>query len=68
MHNISITLSVRNPYLEGIKTAIKGKENFMKNLAVKYLCTGIVTFVTLCGGMSVVSSESCGSEPRNFGY
>lgn len=25
----------------------------MKNLAVKYLCTGIVTFVTLCGGMSV---------------
>lgn len=32
---------------------MKGKENFMKNLAVKYLCTGIVTFVTLCGGMSV---------------
>lgn len=53
MHNISITPSVRNPYLEGIKTAIKGKENFMKNLAVKYLCTGIITFVTLCGGMSV---------------
>lgn len=25
----------------------------MKNLAVKYLCTGIVTFVTLCGGMNV---------------
>lgn len=25
----------------------------MKNLAVKYLCTGIVTFVTLCRGMSV---------------
>ena len=25
----------------------------MKNLAVKCLCTGIVTFVTLCGGMSV---------------
>lgn len=25
----------------------------MKNLAVKYLCTGIVTFVTLCGCMSV---------------
>lgn len=25
----------------------------MKNLAVKYLRTGIVTFVTLCGGMSV---------------
>lgn len=25
----------------------------MKNLAVKYLCTGIVTFVTLCGGVSV---------------
>lgn len=25
----------------------------MKNLAVKYLCTGIITFVTLCGGMSV---------------
>ena len=25
----------------------------MKNLAVKYLCTGIVTFVTLCGCMNV---------------
>lgn len=53
MHNISITLSACDPYLEVTKTAIKGKENFMKNLAVKYLCTGIVTFVTLCGGMSV---------------
>lgn len=53
MHNIPITLSACDPYLGGIKTAMKGKENFMKNLAVKYLCTGIVTFVTLCGGMSV---------------
>lgn len=53
MHNIPITLSACDPYLGGIKTAMKRKENFMKNLAVKYLCTGIVTFVTLCGGMSV---------------
>ena len=29
----------------------------MKNLAVKYLCTGIVTFVTLCGGMSEAAQK-----------
>lgn len=42
---------------------MKGKENFMKNLAVKYLCTGIVTFVTLCGGMSVSAQNLVAQNP-----
>lgn len=36
----------------------------MKNLAVKYLCTGIVTFVTLCGGMSVSAQNLVVQNPR----
>lgn len=35
----------------------------MKNLAVKYLCTGIVTFVTLCGGMSVSAQNLVAQNP-----
>lgn len=36
----------------------------MKNLAVKYLCTGIVTFVTLCGGMSVSAQNLVVQNPE----
>lgn len=36
----------------------------MKNLAVKYLCTGIVTFVTLCGGMNVSAQNLVVQNPE----
>lgn len=36
----------------------------MKNSAVKYLCTGIVTFVTLCGGMSVSAQNLVVQNPE----
>lgn len=35
----------------------------MKNLAVKYLCTGIVTFVALCGGMNVSAQNLVAQNP-----